>query len=100
MGWGYGINLEGREVGYTVSATCDDAGCLAKIDRGLAYACGDMHDGGDWGCGLYFCGNHLLFGGPVQLCAACLARHSKLPECDSDRCVAHELDIELGGTVD
>lgn len=75
MGWGFGINHEGREVGYTVEATCDEESCLAKIDRGLAYACGDMHDGGEWGCGKYFCGNHLLLGGPCQLCPSCFEHH-------------------------
>lgn len=54
MGWAYGLNSEGREVGYTITATCDEEGCHKAIDRGLAYVCGDMHDGGDYGCGKYF----------------------------------------------
>lgn len=61
MGWSYGINLEGREVGYSVEATCDYAGCGEKIDRGLAYVCGGMHDGDEYGCGRYFCGTHLAY---------------------------------------
>lgn len=71
MGWAYGINQEGREVGYSVEAICDAPGCEAEIDRGLAYVCGDMHDGGDYGCGRYFCGKHLFFGIPGQICESC-----------------------------
>lgn len=62
MGWGYGINGAGREVGYTVAATCDHPGCEAKIDRGLGYACGQRHDRCDdpeeARCGGYFCKEH------------------------------------------
>jgi hypothetical protein len=61
MGWAHGINNEGREVGYGVSATCDEEGCNERIDRGIAYVCGGMHDGGNHGCGRYFCGEHLYF---------------------------------------
>ncbi len=72
MGWsGPMPNAEGRMVGYAVDAVCDAPGCEEAIDRGLAYVCGDMHDGGDYGCGLYFCGNHLFFGIPGQICEPC-----------------------------
>lgn len=73
MGWAYGINGEGREVGYSVEATCDKAGCDAKIDRGLAYVCGQMHDGDENSCGGYFCSSHLVMGValPNQMCEAC-----------------------------
>ena len=60
MGWAYGTNAEGREIGYGVEATCDEKGCKAAIDRGLAYVCGGMHDGGEHGCGGYFCEDHLF----------------------------------------
>jgi hypothetical protein len=40
MGWSYGVNAAGREVGYSVPATCDHAGCETKINRGLGHACG------------------------------------------------------------
>lgn len=72
MGWAYGRNLRGREIGYSVEATCDLHGCNEKIDRGLAYVCGSMHDGGEHGCGRYFCSSHLFFGAPEQLCERCL----------------------------
>jgi len=57
MGWGHGTTADGREVGYAVTATCDQPGCTVRIDRGLAYCCGTMH-GGENGCGGYFCEAH------------------------------------------
>lgn len=60
MGWGYG-ELDGREVGYAVDATCDAEGCDQRIDRGLAYRCGGDLDG----CGRYLCLDH-LDGGPCE----------------------------------
>lgn len=75
MGWAHGVNAEGREVGYSVEAKCDRHGCVTKIDRGLGYACGGMHDGGDHGCGGYFCARHLYFsdraGVYARLCKKC-----------------------------
>lgn len=61
MGWAFGKNAEGRDVGYGVEAICDEPGCEEKIDRGISYVCGGMHDGGDHGCGKYFCGKHLFY---------------------------------------
>jgi hypothetical protein len=60
MGWslGYDTNWQ-RDIGYGVPATCDHPGCGAKIDRGLSYVCGGEPYGGDAGCGLYFCDEHL-----------------------------------------
>jgi hypothetical protein len=60
-------------VGYAVEATCDQDGCETKIDRGLAFVCGGMHDGGNFGCGSYFCYEHLLLGHPEQLCKKCVS---------------------------
>jgi hypothetical protein len=74
-------------VGYAVSATCDLDGCNAKIDRGLAYVCGGMHNGGEHGCGNYFCYEHLYYGPPAQLCADCLERWDKehaCPDCGEE----------------
>ena len=60
MGWGYcGEDQDGRPMGYTVEATCDEESCKTDIDRGLAYVCGGMHEGGEYGCGGYFCYTHL-----------------------------------------
>lgn len=73
MGYGYYVLPDGREAGYAVDATCDQDGCGERIDRGLGYLCGDEPgDGGEHGCGRYFCGSHLYSGGPVQLCESCL----------------------------
>ncbi|MCE4223368.1 hypothetical protein HCU64_06360 [Methylobacterium sp. C25] len=60
MGWslGYDPNWK-RDVGYGVPAICDDPTCDAEIDRGLSYVCGGEPYGGEDGCGLHFCGNHL-----------------------------------------
>lgn len=72
MGWsiGYDERLK-RDIGYGVPATCDHPGCNRKIDRGLAYACGGEPYGGDEGCGLHFCGNHLWMGEERQVCQQC-----------------------------
>lgn len=62
MGWAYcGTDSEGREIGYGIEATCDEPGCDAKIDRGLGYACGQMHGEDTYWCEKYFCGKHLFF---------------------------------------
>lgn len=79
MGWGHcGHDDDDRPIGYAITATCDEPGCSAKIDRGLAYACGGMHGGGKHGCGRYFCPAHLVVGGASeQLCAACLKAYDE-----------------------
>lgn len=72
MGWGNcGTDSRGRPIGYCHAAHCDHPGCRARIDRGLAYACGGMHgteclggdDRVDWSaegvaCEGYFCAEH------------------------------------------
>lgn len=60
MGWSVGYDTaRGRDIGYGVPATCDYPDCGVEIDRGLSYVCGNEPYGGDYGCGLFFCGNHL-----------------------------------------
>lgn len=60
MGWAHcGEDTKGREIGYSVAATCDHPGCKAEIDRGLGYACGGMHGTDNHDCEGYFCGAHL-----------------------------------------
>jgi len=61
LGWSYGINSEGREIGYSVQATCDWPDCDAKIDRGLSYLCGEMSDDGLTSCNGYFCEDHRIW---------------------------------------
>lgn len=62
MGWAIGFH-NGRDIGYGVPAICDHPGCCAEIDRGLGYVCGGEPYGGDTGCGLFFCGDHLVYSG-------------------------------------
>jgi len=60
MGWGdCGTDSKGRPIGYLFEATCDYPGCGKKIDRGLSYACGNMHGETTYGCEQYFCREHL-----------------------------------------
>lgn len=60
MGWAVGWDAHWqRDVGYGVPSICDQPGCGAQIDRGLSYVCGSDPFGGEYGCGLYFCGQHL-----------------------------------------
>lgn len=84
MGWGYGIDANGREVGYRVTATCDWPGCDSEIDRGLSHACGGMHDENEVGCAGYYCTKHLMGSrrrpggdGGVSVCNDCAKPPSK-----------------------
>jgi hypothetical protein len=77
MGWAGPFQLaDGRMGGYAVDAICDLDGCDAKIDRGLDYVCGEMHDGDEHSCGRYFCLKHLFYGLglPNQMCEECADR--------------------------
>lgn len=82
MGWAYS-EIDGRPVGYSVQATCDQAGCATKIDRGLAYACGGEHGSTPWSCGGYFCAEHRQGwsyderGRSVNVCNQCDAPHDE-----------------------
>lgn len=85
MGWaGPMPNAKGRMVGYAVDAVCDFGLCKEKIDRGLAYVCGGMHDGGEHGCGYYFCGKHLSYSECEDaLCEPCLEAWEEAHVCPS-----------------
>jgi len=62
MGWAScGTDSKGRKIGYAHSGRCDHEGCKAKIDRGLGYACGDMHGSEGFACEGYFCTSHLTY---------------------------------------
>lgn len=68
MGWSIGYDSNwNRDIGYGVPAICDHPGCSEEIDRGLGCVCGGDPYGGEEGCGLFFCGKHLL---PI-LCERC-----------------------------
>lgn len=80
MGWsiGYDDRWE-RDIGYGVPAYCDHPDCTTEIDRGLAFVCGAEPYGGEHGCGLYFCPEHLAYytSNRRQACSRC--GHYKLP---------------------
>ena len=85
MGWSHGI-VEGKNVGYAVRAKCEHPGCGKRIDRGLAYKCGNDIGSGIGFCNGFFCYEHLCYlgRGGVQVCQSCandVARmwHQKLP---------------------
>lgn len=94
MSWMFCKNRQGRECGYGVSSACDHPGCSARIDRGLAFVCGGMHDGGPFGCGGYFCEAHRTLAlltdadrekyadepSPGQLCVTCDAKYEATKE--------------------
>lgn len=65
MGWSYGTNSEGREIGYAVRAICDWPNCSTEIDRGLSYLCG--------ACNGYFCEEHRIWSevGSGERCLDC-----------------------------
>lgn len=101
MGWSYGHDRSGREIGYGVAAECDRPGCNTKIDRGLGFCCGGMHDAGfGVGCGGYFCGEHLVYTGVeddetgldqspgVALCIDCALawEHEATLICEDEEC--------------
>jgi hypothetical protein len=71
MGWsiGYDTNWE-RDIGYGVPAVCDHPDCNNEIDRGLYYVCGGEPFGGEEGCGLFFCDEH-MFATLPQKCNRC-----------------------------
>jgi len=92
MGWSLGFDSDwDRDIGYGVPAYCDYPGCGKEIDRGLSYVCGGEPYGGDKGCGLFFCGEHLL-GYQPQLCGRCLKKREPYkPTPDHTTWIKHKL---------
>lgn len=82
MGWaiGYDENWK-RDIGYGVPAECDHPDCSVNINRGLSYVCGSDPYGGEHGCGLHFCYQHLQYedfsGRFIQLCDRCIEVESE-----------------------
>jgi len=78
MGWSIGFDSNwNRDIGYGVPAFCDHPGCGKEIDRGLSYVCGGEPYGGERGCGLFFCSEHLFLHAKLpQLCTRC---HNRRP---------------------
>ncbi len=99
MGWSLGYDNDWeRDIGYGVPALCDHPKCDEKIDRGLAHVCGGEPYGGENGCGLYFCGDHLSYRnvrdeGWVDNCPRCRAYKLpyKHPKPDAREWIMHKL---------
>lgn len=76
-----GTDSKGRDIGYGEVVECDYPGCKQVIDRGLAYACGDMHGASDISCEGHFCYNHRrIVGNEVDcfmLCFECADKMDK-----------------------
>ncbi|KAF1008940.1 MAG: hypothetical protein GAK28_00572 [Luteibacter sp.] len=100
MGWSIGYDENwNRDIGYGVPATCDHPGCGEEIDRGLSHVCGGDPYGGQHGCGLFFCGKHLIPAGAKrdcsQLCSRCYSRRKPFdPTPDVPEWVRHKLTHE------
>jgi hypothetical protein len=58
------------QAGYAVDAVCEEEGCTAEINRGLAYLCGKDPRGDDHGCSGYFCEEHLYGDNQCKRCSA------------------------------
>ena len=64
MGWSVGWDYSTlRFRGYGVPSICEEPSCNKEINRGLAYACGNLYDG----CGRFFCEDHLYLGTPGSI---------------------------------
>lgn len=81
MGWAFcGTNDHGQEMGYGVEAVCDEPGCTAVIDRGLAHVCGRMHEDSET-CHKYYCSEHLFMASVRPgggLCSRCYEEWKQL----------------------
>jgi hypothetical protein len=81
MGWSVGYdNKWKRDIGYGVPSICDHPGCGEEINRGLPYICGGEPYGGERGCGLYFCDEHITALGVCKQCAAALPPFEPTPD--------------------
>ena len=74
MSWSIGYDEKHRrDIGYGVPAECDHPDCKKEINRGLSYVCGGEPYGGEHGCGLYFCADHLTYNeDDIPLCDRCI----------------------------
>ena len=95
MSWSVGYDTRWqRDIGCGVPSICDHPGCGAEIHRGLSYVCCDGHpEGGDRGCGLYFCEDHQhATEAHYQLCGRCLRGNRPFtPTPDTREWIIHKL---------
>lgn len=76
---GYAVyydNTWERFSGYGVPAKCEHPRCGEEPGRGIEQICGESPGGAEYGCGMTFCGDHLLYcdaedGSVKSLCARC-----------------------------
>lgn len=101
MGWEVGNDDNyGRDIGYGVPAICDHPGCNKQIDRGIVFVCGGDISGGEHGCGLFFCDDHLFWyeGKKGPLCERCSEDMDPFePKPDTKEWVSHKLTDESWG---
>jgi hypothetical protein len=60
-----------RKVGRGIPGYCDYPACGKDVTRDLEHVCGSMPFGGSWGCGLFFCPEHLAPGTDDSVIALC-----------------------------
>ena len=61
MGWAFGENNNGRQIGYGVEGTCDWPDCEEEIDLGVGNCCGGLDGTSNAGMdGESYCGDFLL----------------------------------------
>jgi hypothetical protein len=90
MSWAVGFDPDrNRFIGYGVPAYCDHPGCNVTIDRGISHTCGDYPGGGEHGCGLHFCGEHLHR--YPQVCSACANEQKAFPPSQEHPTWSHHL---------
>lgn len=97
MSWSIGYDAKWkRDIGYGVPAFCDHPDCNAEIDRGLSHVCGGEPYGGEHGCGLYFCGEHLNHYNEVTVCERCGMNHTEpfKPKPEHPDWIKHKLTDE------
>lgn len=89
MGWEIGYDEKwNRDIGYGVPAICDHPLCNNEIHRGLGYVCGQEPYGGDKGCGLFFCYEHLY----PDICDNCLDNKPPfIPKSDTEEWITWKL---------
>ncbi len=86
-----------RDIGFDVPATCDHPECKKTINRGVEHVCGGEPYGGDTGCGLYFCEQHIQIKTldvdkeQIPLCSQCLSNKEPFaPKPDTDEWINYK----------
>lgn len=83
-------NGEKIEAGDAVEAMCDKPDCTTMTNRGLDSLCGETPGGDEFGCGGYFCSEHLYMGPENQIgwrCFLCRDRATDPLEMSRDAMV-------------